>query len=70
MNVWACGHLDDTTRAVWRQVFSVVILNLKKMSQATSIVLDSATTKFTPEIPEVFCGFKHFTHPSIGIVVI
>ena len=24
---------------------------------------------FYPETPEVFCGLKHFTHPSISIVV-
>ena len=48
--------------------FSVVLLHLKD-SPLTSIVLDSAATKFTPEIPEVSCGLKQFTHPSIGIVV-
>ena len=35
----------------------------------TSIVLDLAATLFTPETPKVFCGLKHFTHLSIGIVV-
>ena len=28
-----------------------------------------ALTLFTPETPEVFCGLKHFTNLSIGIVV-
>ena len=36
-------------------VFSVVLLCLKKDSPLTSIVLDSALTKFTPETPGVFC---------------
>ena len=27
-------------------------------------------TLFTPETPKVCCGLKHFTHPSISIVVI
>ena len=40
-------------------VFSVVLFSLKKDSQLTSIVLDSAVTKFNPETPEVFCGLKH-----------
>ena len=30
---------------------------------------DVAATLFTPETPKLFCGLKHFTHPSIGIVV-
>ena len=33
------------------------------------VLLDLAATLFTPETPKVFCGLKHFTHPSIGIVV-
>ena len=35
----------------------------------TSIVFDLAATLFTPETPKEFCGLKHFTHPSIGLVV-
>ena len=31
--------------------------------------IGSALTKFTPETREVFCGLKHFSHPSIDIVV-
>ena len=49
--------------------FSVVLLHLKKDSPLTSIVYDSHLTKFTPETPEVFCGLKHFTRPSISIVM-
>ena len=44
--------------------FSVVLLPLKKDSPLTSLVLDSAQTKFTPETPEVFCGLEHFIPPS------
>ena len=47
-------------------VFSV-LLRLKKDSPLTSIVLDTALTKFTPETPKVFCGIKHFTHSFIAI---
>ena len=32
------------------------------------IVLYLSAMLFTPETPEVFCGLKHFTHPSIGLV--
>ena len=32
-------------------------------------VLDLAATLFTPETPKVFCGLKHFNHPSIAIVM-
>ena len=49
--------------------FSVVLLHLKKRSQFTSIVLESTAMLLIPETLGVFCGLKHFTHPSIGIVV-
>ena len=34
INVGACGHLEDNTRAVWRNVMflSVVLIRLKKRS--------------------------------------
>ena len=48
--------------------FPLVSLRLKE-STVTSIVLDLAATLFTPETPKGFCGLKHATHPSIGIVV-
>ena len=50
-------------------VFSVVLLHLKLWSLITSIVLDSAATPFTPEIPKVYFVLKHFTQPCIGKVV-
>ena len=65
MNVRGCEHLDETTQAVCC-VFSFVLLCLSRFN---SNVLDLAATLFTPETPKVFCGLKHFTHPSIGIVV-
>ena len=34
-----------------------------------SIVLDLTAMLFTPKTPKVLCGLKHFTHPSIYIVV-
>ena len=43
--------------------FSVVLLRLKKDSPLTSIVLDYALTKFTPETPAALCGVKHFNLP-------
>ena len=52
--------------------FSVVLFHLKKdwvWLFLTSIVLDSAATKSTPETLEVFCELKHFTHSFISIVV-
>ena len=42
--------------------FSVVLLTSEE-----EVTL--AETLFTPETPEVQCGLKHFTHPSIRIVV-
>ena len=47
---------------------SDAFLSSKNRSPFTSIVFDLAATLFTPESPKVFCGLKHFTHPSIGIV--
>ena len=41
-------------------------LHRSSMEAFTSIVLDLAAMLFTPE---VFCGLKHFTHPSLCIVV-
>ena len=49
--------------------FLLFFLSLKNQSLLPSIVLDLAAILFTPETPKVFCGHKHFTHPSIGIVV-
>ena len=49
--------------------FLGVFLRLKKWSTFTEIGLDLAATLFTPEPPKVFYRLKHFTHPSIGIVV-
>ena len=40
-----------------------VLLHLKENSPLTSIVLDSALTKFTPESAEVFFGVKYLTYP-------
>ena len=59
VNVGACRHLDDITQAEWMHVvffFSVILLRLKSRPQLTSIVLDSAATKFIPESPEDFLG--------------
>ena len=50
--------------------FSVFFSRLKNQSPFTSIVVGLAATLFTPETPKVFCGFKHFTHPSMGIAVV
>ena len=55
--------LDDTTG------LSVVYIHLKEWSPFTSVVLDLAATLLTPETPKVFCGLKHFTHPSIVTVL-
>ena len=71
MNNVAYGHLDDTTRAVWRHflLLSFVFIRFKNWSPFTSVVVDLAATLFTPETPKVFSGLKHFTYPSIGIGV-
>ena len=66
LNFSAYGHLDDTT---CMETVSVFFLRLKKSLPVTSIWLDLAVTLFTPETPNVFCGLKHLTHPSIGIGV-
>ena len=50
-------------------VFFCCFFTFEELSPFTSVVLDLAETMFTPETPEVFCGIKHLTHPSIGIVV-
>ena len=64
-----CGLLsDDTTRAVWRHVVFFLCCFITSEGEAT-LDFASAAMLFTPETPEVFCGLKHFTHPSIGIVV-
>ena len=47
----------------------LVSLRLELWSTVSSVVMDSALILFTPETPEVFCGLKHFTHPSIFLVV-
>ena len=39
---------------------------LANILKVAIIVLDLAAMLFSPETPEVFCGLKHFTHPSIG----
>ena len=66
--LWTLGwHHTSSMEACC--VVSVVLLRLNLWSPVSSIVLDSALAKFTPETPEVFCGLKHFTHPPIGIVV-
>ena len=69
----AHGHLDDTTGAVWRHVrfFPELFFMSEEVvtSYGTSNVLDLAATLFTPKTLKVFCGLKHFTHASIGIVV-
>ena len=44
-------------------VFVVVLLCLKKLSPVTSLVLDLAAILFTPEIPKMISGLKHFTQP-------
>ena len=58
MNVGACGHLDDTTGAVWKHVvfFFLLFFTSEDKSLIFSVVLDSAPTLFTPETPAVFCG--------------
>ena len=48
---------------------SVVFFMSEDSSLISSIVLDLAATLFTPETPKVFSALKHFTHPSIGILL-
>ena len=55
VDTWMTPHKQHG--GVWC-FFSAVLLRLKKDSPLTLIVLDSAAIKFTPETPEVFCGFK------------
>ena len=71
MNACTYGHLDDTTRALWRHVvfFFCCFIKSEKGVLLTSIVLDLAATLFTTETPKVLCGLKHFTQSSISIVV-
>ena len=61
---WACEHLDDTTRAVWRHA---MFYNCCYITSEEEVAL--VKTLFTPETPEVYRGLKHITHLSIGIVV-
>ena len=66
MNVRASGHLDDTTRAVWRRMAEEYVISFFFCCFIMSEEGVSAALLLTPETLEVFCGLKHFTQPSIG----
>ena len=43
--------------------------NLSTVISTMVCLVTFSETRFTTETPTVFCGPKHFTHPSIGLVV-
>ena len=65
MNVGACWHFDDTTRAVRRHV---MFSSSEDRSVISWVALDSPAALFAPET--VFCGLKLFTHTSIVNIVV
>ena len=73
MNVGACGHLDDTTGAVWRHVvfFFFSFFTFEDSSLISLIVLESAATWLLHCLPLKLqkCFVDLNTHPSFGIGV-
>ena len=53
----------------WHHTSNMEAFTLEELITIYFDVLHLAATQFTPETLEVFCGLKHFTHPSIGTVV-
>ena len=76
-NLYCLIVISPHLKMMWTEMLNMSILScplsmsvwLLVSVRITSIVLDLADMLFTPETSEVFCGLKHFAHPTIGIVV-